>query len=134
MISLSELGEKLKKEREAEEAKKLAEEINAAINKVKAAEKYLEEVKREFKEKYPKEYELNFVPDSDKTMSEEEYKKLTSETRDNSKSIAISYEDNGKDEPKVSARVNGKKVDNASLDELFKDKEIYNLAKMLGIV
>ena len=43
-----------------EQEQKKLEELNAAINKVRMAKSYYEECLLEFKEKYPKEYELNF--------------------------------------------------------------------------
>lgn len=56
-----ECGEKLKKLEEEEKNKKYLEELNAAINGVKQAKVYYEQKLNEFKEKYPKEYELNFA-------------------------------------------------------------------------
>lgn len=56
-----ECGEKLKKLEEEEKNKKYLEELNAAINGVKQAKVYYEQKLDEFKEKYPKEYELNFA-------------------------------------------------------------------------
>lgn len=53
---VKECGAKLK----AEKDQKALAELNAAINKVKAAKTYYEQCLQEFKEKYPNEYELNF--------------------------------------------------------------------------
>lgn len=48
----------------AEQSRKYLEEVNAAIKKVKTAKSYYEECLNEFKDKYPKEYELNFANES----------------------------------------------------------------------
>ena len=57
---VKECGAKEKAKLKAEENKKYLEEVNAAISKVKAAEDYYKTCLKDFKEKYPKEYELNF--------------------------------------------------------------------------
>ena len=57
---VSKCGEKFKKERE----NKRLEEINAAINGVKQAKIYYEQKLKEFKEKYPEEYDMNFGSES----------------------------------------------------------------------
>lgn len=48
------------KRKEKEESEQRLAEINAAINGVKQAKAYYNQKLKEFKEKYPKEYELNF--------------------------------------------------------------------------
>lgn len=48
----------------AEQSRKYLEKVNAAIKKVKTAKSYYEECLNEFKDKYPKEYELNFANES----------------------------------------------------------------------
>ena len=53
-------GEKLNATLKAEENKKYLEEVNAALSKVKAAREYYEKCLKDFEEKYPKEYALNF--------------------------------------------------------------------------
>ena len=71
----------------AEEEQKHLEELNAAINKVKAAKGYYEECLNDFKEKYPKEYDLNFATKKaaetepkivcyEKTLSEDDFVKF----------------------------------------------------------
>ncbi len=52
------------KRKEKEESEQRLAEINAAINGVKQAKAYYDQKLKEFKEKYPKEYELNFRNDS----------------------------------------------------------------------
>ena len=128
--------EKVKKEEKEAEAKKRAEEINVALNGIKQAKAYYEQKLNEFKEKYPAEYEMNFGS-NDKSCScggnckcEEDPLKVENKMKD----IAISYENNGKDEPKFSARVNGKKVDDAHVKTLLDDPEVDWIAKMLGLV
>lgn len=167
-----ELEKKLKKEKE--EAKKRAEEINAAINEIEKAEVYFYKLLNEFKEKYPEEYEENFGDEygdedydpcygNDNCNDCENYDVCASwnescsggcegencecrvehgckgngncdDKEDNhSKSIEFSYENNGKDEPKLSAKVNGKNVDDDHIQELFVDPEVRHLARLLGI-
>lgn len=55
-------GAKLKKDEEEEKKKEYLAKLNAEISKVKAAQDYANECLKKFKEKYPKEYELNFAP------------------------------------------------------------------------
>ena len=203
-----ECGEKLKKLEEEEKNKKYLEEVNAAINGVKQAKAYYEQKLNEFKEKYPAEYELNFMEnvscdncgmfnclekccmcygdcsccknkcnctDDDDTYEDcdecdccdEEYdedvefdscSKLNhdgccmcqedcneclfcsdkceySNNKDNKmESMEFSYESNGKDKPKLSAKVNGIKVDNDHIEELFKNPEVNYFARVLGIL
>lgn len=59
LAHVTECGKKMKAAK-AEEEKKYLEEVNAALRKVKSAKTYYEECLRHFKEKYPKEYALNF--------------------------------------------------------------------------
>ena len=124
-------GETLKAEQKAEAEKKRLEEVNAAINRVKEAKKYYEEQLAKFKKEYPTEYELNFgktesvCPHDCKGNIEPETKAET---------IELTYEDNGKDKPKLSAKVNGKRVDEKTLDNLFSDPDTRYIAKMLGLL
>ena len=136
MKCVSTCGEKLKKEQEEIELKKRAEELNIAISKVKAARSYYEQQLNEFKEKYPEEYELNFgkhVCSCDDSCSCKSESDLT-QPEEQFKDISISYVDNGKDKPQLSAKVNGTKVDENSLSKLFKDPDTQYIARMLGIL
>ena len=99
-------GEKLKKEREEAEAKKYIEEVNAALNRIKEAEKYLKEVKKEFKEKYPREYELNFG----ENMKSPDYEKVKAVSKDEVEK------------------------DNGTLEDLLNDPHTRYLARMLGLL
>lgn len=136
-------GEKLKKEQEEIELKKRAEELNIAISKVKAAKAYYEQQLNDFKEKYPEEYELNFGKthecscdkDTCNCKNDSDLAKAKDEIEnDKIDSISISYVDNGKDKPQLSAKVNGAKVDENSLSKLFKDPDTQYIARMLGIL
>ena len=137
---VSTCGTKLKKEQEAEIAKKYAEEVNAAINKVKSAKDYYEQQLKEFKEKYPNEYKLNFGKhtcscNSHTCNCKNESDSIKQDTEKESfKDISFSYVDDGKDKPKLSARVNGVKVDDDSINKLFDDPDTRYIAKMLGII
>lgn len=141
---VSKCGAKLKKEREEAENKKRLEELNSALNGVKQAKEYYEQKLNEFKEKYPIEYELNFAPicpsDCKGYCSDEENEKDNTEdiskpAKDNNmESMELSYESNGKDKPKLSARVNGKKVDDDYIKNLFENPDTRYFAKVLGIL
>lgn len=120
---------KLKEEKEAENAKKL-EETNAFISKVKAAEKYLMEVKTEFKEKYPEEYKLNF---GEKHNCSNGTCKC-SDTKPKSETVELSYESDGKSEPKITAKINGKDITDETLKSLLDDPETKFIAQMLGLI
>ena len=135
MSCVSKCGEKILQEQKEAEQKKYLEEINNHISKIKAAEKYLKEVQDEFKKKFPKEFEMNFgknvcsCGDSCNCKSESDLTKPDTEER--FKNIAISYVDNGKDKPQLSARVNGVKVADDSISKLLKNPDTTYLAKML---
>lgn len=51
---------KIKESKKKEEELKKAKEVNRYIETIKSYEKLVEEHKKEFKEKYPNEYEMNF--------------------------------------------------------------------------
>ena len=129
---VSKCGETLKAKEKAEEEKKKLEKLNAELNKVKQAKAYYEEVAAKFKKEYPEEYKLNFGNCSNDTCKCSHSKDAKSET------IEISYEDNGKDKPKMSAKVNGKEVKGGILDEVVKeletDPEYQYLTKLLNML
>ena len=89
---VTECSKIVKAKLKAEQDKKYLEEVNAAINKVKAAKDYYDTCLKEFKEKYPKEYEMNFGKTTEKlsktkpnilgysqTLSEDEFFHLIDE-------------------------------------------------------
>lgn len=128
--------------------KKIKEkEIKDVLNELEHIKYLYEQKLEEFKEKYPKEYELNFASEgcicpsdckgycSDEDDTEDNTEDFSKLTKDNNmESMEFSYESNGKDKPKLSAKVNGKKVDDNRIEELFKDPDIKYLAKLLGIL
>ena len=106
---------------------------------------YYEQKLSEFKEKYPKEYELNFAseyeptcPSDCKGVAPKRKKFSIDKSNEKSKSIELSYKNNGKSKPEMSAKIDGNKVNDDKLtkiiDDLCKDPEIEYLAKLLGIV
>lgn len=182
-------GKKMKELEKEKIAQKRLEEVNAAIIDVKQAKELYEQKLKEFKEKFPKEYELNFATegvscdscnDCDKELDcddcefnyndeclceydcdecpccngkceeceqcnecdfyEECYESELSENKELNKKdnkvklMEFSYESNGKDKPKLSAKVNGVKVDDDHIEELFKDPELNYFARVLGII
>lgn len=135
MKCVSKCGEKALKEREAEAAQKYLEEVNAGLNRIKEAEKYLESVKKEFKEKYPEEYDLNF---GDNNVAYDIPLKLSTKSENDDdnkfKAIEVELKSDGKGKPTINARVNGTKVDNDSIEKLFADPEVNYLARLLGIL
>lgn len=128
---VSKCVERLKKKEEAEKEQKRMEELNAALNRVKEAKKYFEDQLDQFKEKYPEEYELNFVTKKkfniDKDVKSEKVKKENY----NPESIKILYSKKNDEKPDIHAKVNGKDVE---LDELFTDPDVKSLCKLLGII
>lgn len=145
-------SEQIKENEKKEKEKKRLEELNAALNRVKEAKKYFEQQLNEFKEKYPEEYELNFVEEKDvcddkKTcggtcggckdtntcndindwlndfLKDDETKK--------SNFLEITYKNDGNGKPVFSAAINGKKVDDDSIKKLFEDPDAQYLAQML---
>ena len=143
MACVSKCGEKILQEQKEAEQKKYLEEVNAYLNKIKAAEKYLKEVQDEFKKKFPKEFELNFGKNvcscDSHTCNCKSESDLTNpnpnpKEKERFKDISLSYVDNGKDKPKLSAKVNGVKVDDDSINKLFDDPDTRYIAKLLGII
>ena len=120
---VSTCGAKLQKEKEEAEKKKRMEELNASLNRVKQAKAYFEQQLKEFENKYPEEYKLNFgncTCDSHKNCD------------DYIQKIEVKVVDDGEGKPKVDAKVNGKKDKN--LEKLFADPDAKYIAKMLGIL
>lgn len=147
MECVSKCGEILLQEQKEAERQKRMEEVNAYINRIKEAEKYLKEIKEEFEKKYPREYSLNFDLNavSCDTCKSRDCEKITvksgldkdknaNEKDLSSRSIAISVINDGKGEPKVDARVNGQKVDDDTLSKLFKDPGTRYISKLLEIM
>lgn len=118
--------------------------VNSYLDEIKKAEKYLSEVKGKFKKEYPNEFYLHFDTEececnSDGCNCHSDVKKTniseskTSKANDLS-TMEISYLNNGKDKPTLSAKVNGKKVENDAVNKLFNDPDTKYLAKILGII
>lgn len=135
MACVSKCGEALlQKQKEAEQKKRL-EEVNAGLNRIKEAEKYLKDVKEEFKNKFPKEYDLNFGVSCDACESRD-CEKTTVKSGIDKKDVSLvelSYVDDGNGKPKFDAKVNGKNVDNDSLSKLIDDPYMNYIAKMLKL-
>lgn len=144
--------ERVKKENAEAEAKKRAEEVNAALNGIKQAKAYWEQKIEEFKEKYPEEYEMNFgtrcycknnLDDEHYWDEGDEDWWLPESTKPSKpskpyKSVEVSVKSDGKGEPVVNATINGKKAGNEEVDKylnkLLEDPETNWIAKMLGLV
>ena len=137
--------ERVKKEKEAE-AKKRTEEVNAALNGIKQAKAYWEQKLKEFKEKYPEEYEMNFgtrcscknnldVEDYWDGGDEDWWSPQPFKQSKPYKSVEVSVKSDGKGEPVVNATINGKKACNEEvnkyLNKLLEDPETNWIAKML---
>lgn len=136
---VSSCGEKMKKEIEEEKNKKRMEEINAALNGVQQAKKYYEDKLNEFKEKYPEEYKMNignYYTCSSCCKCDEEKEETETYTNEDIPDwlnvLEASYKSNGKDEPKVSMRLNGKEVQNP-LEKLLSDPSTKHIAELLGL-
>lgn len=123
MDCVAHCGAKLKEKEEAEKAQKRMEKINAALNHVKEAKKYYEDQLKQFEEKYPEEYDLNFGSLKEESCSFEDEPKT--------ESVSVSYSKKNDEEPNICARVNGKDV---SPEELFADPDVKYIAKLLGIL
>ena len=137
-----ELEKKLKKEKEEAakreaEAKKRAEEVNAALNGVKQAKAYYEQKLNEFKEKYPKEYEMNFGT-CECSCNTGAVSKDENKTAHPYKSVEVEAKSDGKGDPVINATIDGKKVKQDDIDKqinkLLEDPSIEFVAKMLGLV
>jgi hypothetical protein len=142
-----------------EEAKKNYElkQMNKELYKIKSTKAHIEKLLENFKIKYPKEYELNFGSTpcdecEDNCPCEGENEDCACRIKhnckgdgsceeasedtcgDNVKVIEVSYENNGKDKPTLSAKVNGTNVDKDSVEKLFEDPEVNYFARLLGIL
>ena len=133
---VTECGKKLEAEKKAQAEKERIEKVNAALNAVKQAKAYYEEQLEKFKKEYPVEYKLNFGGKEHNCTCGGKCDNNNSNKNNNKnvESIALTYKNNGKDTPKVSAKINGEKVKDEQLEKLFSDPEVKYLAKMLGIL
>jgi len=139
-------GKKVREEMRAKAEKERMEKVNAALNGVKQAKAYYEEQLAKFKNEFPDEYKMNFGDNActcggkcDHADKKDHKKKNIAEAtpknpNNNVDSIALSYKDNGKDEPEITAKVNGKTVENKELEKLFNDPDVKYLAEILGIM
>ena len=108
---VSECVSEVKAMREAEEQQKRLEEVNAALNRIKAVKKNYEKLLDDFEKKYPEEYKMNFWEedtDCKCDCKEDNYVK-----------------------PIIKGKVNGKEV---SPETLFSDPDVKYLAQLLGIL
>ena len=130
MACVAHCGAQVKAAQEAEEEKKRLEKMNMALNGVKQAKKYYEEQLEKFKKEYPVEYKLNF---GEKHNCSNGTCKC-SDNKSKYETVELSYEKDGKNKPKMSAKVNGKDVTDETLESLLDDPETKYIAKMLGII
>ena len=132
LTCVAKCGEKLKaieKEKEEKAEKERLEKINAALNRIKQAKSYYEEQLAKFQKEYPDEYKLNFG-EGCKEKCKESYS-YSGEPK--TKTLEFTYEKTGKEEPKVSAKVNGKDVKESTDNTLTEDPYVRSILKMLGI-
>ena len=135
MACVSECGEIMKAKQKAEDEKKRLEKMNSALNAVKQAKKYYEEQLAKFEKEYPEEYKLNFGKNDKCSNDTCKCKDTNSEAKNGkTETIELSYEDNGKDKPKMTAKINGKDVDSKAIESLLDDPETKYIAKMLGLI
>lgn len=121
-ICVSKCVEELKQKQEAEKKRKRLEEVNAALNKLKAAKAYYEEQLDIFKEKYPEEYKLNFGAidtEEDVNLKKKESKRST-----------ISIGDSVKNKPINRVIINGK---DATPETLFTEDDWEYFAKLFKL-
>lgn len=130
MACVAQCGAQVKAAQKAEEEKKRLEKMNAALNGVKQAKKYYEELLEKFKKEYPEEYKLNF---GEKHNCSNGTCKC-SDNKSKSESVVFSYERDGKNKPKMTAKVNGKDVTDRTLESLLDDPETRYIAKILGLI
>ena len=134
MECVSKCGETLKAEQKAEAEKERLAKLNADLNKIKEAKKYYDGLLENFKEEYPEEYKLNFGEKHNCSKGTCKCSDNKSKPDVKTETIELSYKDNGKDKPKMSAKVNGKDVTDESLAALFDDPDCRYIAKMLGLI
>lgn len=137
LACVAKCGAELKAREEAEAKQKHLEEVNSALNGIKEAKKYYEDLMAKFKMNFPEEYILNFGHlDTEKCGSEckdcgNNCSDRKSEPKQQSTSKSFMYKSNGEDKPTIKAKVNAKDV---TLEKLFEDEDCKYLAKLLGIL
>ena len=134
----SELQTKMKKEEER------LKKMNEALSKVKEAKEIFEKKLNEFKNEYPEAYKLNFESNGccDHDSCDDccdgcgECKDECDCNKDHcdTESFEFEYFDNGKDKPKMSAKVNGKDASNDILKMMEENPDTKYIAKLLGIL
>ena len=117
-----------------EEDKKLREEINAALNKVKGAKNYYDECLKDFKSKYPEAYALNFGKEDNDIKNNYKNNPPLPNNKNFSKKVEVSAKkENGK-EPNVKVKVDGKDVNYKDIiNELKTDDFVDYVLNMLGL-
>ena len=130
MACVAHCGAQVKAAQKVEEEKKRLEKMNVALNRIKEAKKYYEEQLEKFKKEYPEEYKLNF---GEKHNCSNGTCKC-SDIKPKSETVELSYESDGKNKPKMTAKVNGKDVTDEALKSLLDDPETKFIAQLLGIV
>ena len=124
---------------ETKKSKERIKKIDTYLAEINEAEKWLREVMKKFKDEFPEEFYCNFGTEEDECKCECEnncecnyYKEEV--TKETPRSMEFYYEKNGKHEPKMTTKVNGKEVNKDSMRDLFKDRDVNYLAKLLGII
>ena len=130
---VSECGNELKEEMEFAAKEAYKTELNAAINKVKEAEKYYKDTLANFKEKYPEEYSFNF--EKKKTEKVDESKEVRNERPNNIEDFwsMMKIFDDGDGSPKVEYVAKDKPKVETTMDELLKNPEVKDFMEILGI-
>ena len=120
---VSKCSKELRIKEEAEKERKRLEEVNGALNRLKAVKKNYEYLLADFEKKYPEEYKMNFGAKDTEECSSNLNKEVKRPT--------ISCGDSIKNKPINKFIVNGKEVET---DDLFSDPDVKYLAKLLGIL
>ena len=133
---------------QSEKSKEKLEKVNAYLDDIKKTESHLKEVMDKFKKEYPDEFYMNFgtqeceenvehkcsCDDNGgcKCKEKEETKEEKESVKAKPRSMEFYYEKDGKNEPKMTAKVNGKEVDKEAMKDLYKDSDAQYLMRLFG--
>ena len=131
---------------ESTKKKEKAKKVDAYLKDIIETEKHLNEVMKKFKKEFPDEFYLNFgtqedcncdnggnckCKESENKTENKDNKANKESTKEKHRSMEFYYEKDGKNEPKMTAKVDGKEVDDKLFKSVMKGTDVKDLMNWL---